>query len=81
MFQVSLEDCLTEVFVNVSPRRCWEMVREKVNQEISRQHKSGRPNLPPLQPHGSLDGLEMFGFSSPSIVQVRYSFSINLNDV
>uniref|UniRef100_A0A5B6Z7D0 Uncharacterized protein n=2 Tax=Davidia involucrata TaxID=16924 RepID=A0A5B6Z7D0_DAVIN len=26
--------------------------------------------LPPLQPPGSLDGLEMFGFSSPAIVQV-----------
>ncbi|KAF2306994.1 hypothetical protein GH714_023143 [Hevea brasiliensis] len=26
-------------------------------------------NLPPLQPPGSLDGFEMFGFSSPAIVQ------------
>ncbi|KAL9677371.1 hypothetical protein QQ045_005600 [Rhodiola kirilowii] len=69
LFMVSLEDCLTEVFVHVSAARCWEMVRDKVNQEISRQHKLGRPGLPPLQPPGSLDGLEMFGFSSPSIVQ------------
>uniref|UniRef100_A0A2P2KJF8 Uncharacterized protein n=3 Tax=Rhizophora mucronata TaxID=61149 RepID=A0A2P2KJF8_RHIMU len=45
------------------------MVRERVNQEITKQHKLGRANLPPLQPPGSLDGLEMFGFSSPAIVQ------------
>lgn len=47
------------------------MVRERVNQEITRQHKLGRLNLPPLQPPGSLDGFEMFGFTSPSIVQVN----------
>uniref|UniRef100_A0A7N0TJ12 Lysine-specific demethylase JMJ16 n=1 Tax=Kalanchoe fedtschenkoi TaxID=63787 RepID=A0A7N0TJ12_KALFE len=69
LFMVSLEDCLTEVFVHVSATRCWEMVRDKVNQEISRLHKLGRLNLPPLQPPGSVDGLEMFGFSSPSLVQ------------
>ncbi|KAJ4834158.1 hypothetical protein Tsubulata_008141 [Turnera subulata] len=69
LFMVSLEDCPSEVFVHVSAGRCWEMVRERVNQEISKQHKMGRMNLPPLQPPGSLDGLEMFGFSSPAIVQ------------
>ena len=47
------------------------MVRERVNQEITRQHKLGRLNLPPLQPPGSLDGFEMFGFTSPAIVQVN----------
>ncbi|KAF8388696.1 hypothetical protein HHK36_025376 [Tetracentron sinense] len=49
--------------------RCWEMVRERVNQEIMKQHKLGRIKPPPLEPPGSLDGLEMFGFSSPTIVQ------------
>lgn len=48
-----------------------ELVRDKVNQEITRQHKMGRLNLPPLQPPGSLDGFEMFGFTSPAIVQVN----------
>jgi hypothetical protein len=69
-FQVSLEHYPNEVFIHVSAARCWEMVRERVNQEITKQHKTGRTNLPPLQPPGSLDGFEMFGFSSPAIVQV-----------
>ncbi|GAV82986.1 LOW QUALITY PROTEIN: JmjC domain-containing protein/JmjN domain-containing protein/zf-C5HC2 domain-containing protein/FYRN domain-containing protein/FYRC domain-containing protein/CRM1_C domain-containing protein [Cephalotus follicularis] len=69
LFMVSLEHCPGEVFVHLSASRCWEMVRERVNQEITKQHKLGRMNLPPLQPPGSLDGFEMFGFSSPAIVQ------------
>ncbi|XP_062006554.1 putative lysine-specific demethylase JMJ16 [Rosa rugosa] len=69
LFMVSLDQCPGEVFIHNSVGRCWEMVRERVNQEISRHHKLGRPNLPPLQPPGSLDGFEMFGFTSPVIVQ------------
>lgn len=59
------------MFVHGSAARCWDMVRERVNQEITKQHKSGRLNLPPLQPPYSLDGFEMFGFTSPAIVQVN----------
>lgn len=69
LFMVSLEHCPSEVFIHVSAAKCWEMVRERVNQEITKQHKLGRMNLPPLQPPGSLDGFEMFGFSTPAIVQ------------
>ncbi|XP_058002667.1 putative lysine-specific demethylase JMJ16 isoform X2 [Hevea brasiliensis] len=69
LFMVSMEHCPSEVFIHISATRCWEMVRERVNQEITKQHKLGRMNLPPLQPPGSLDGFEMFGFSSPAIVQ------------
>ncbi|CAN1246950.1 Putative lysine-specific demethylase JMJ16 [Linum grandiflorum] len=69
LFMVSVEQRPAEVFVHVSATRCWEMVRERVNQEIAKQHKLGKQNLPPLQPPGSLDGFEMFGFSSPTIVQ------------
>ncbi|XVF42295.1 hypothetical protein PTKIN_Ptkin01aG0349800 [Pterospermum kingtungense] len=69
LFMVSVEHCPSEVFIHVSAARCWEMVREKVNQEITKQHREGKTNLPPLQPPGSLDGFEMFGFSSPAIVQ------------
>ncbi|XP_030460644.1 putative lysine-specific demethylase JMJ16 isoform X1 [Syzygium oleosum] len=69
LFMVSLEHCTSEVFVHVSPTKCWEMVRERLNSEIAKQHKMGKMNLPPLQPPGSLDGFEMFGFSSPAIVQ------------
>ncbi|XP_031282041.1 putative lysine-specific demethylase JMJ16 [Pistacia vera] len=69
LFMVSLEQSPSEVFIHISAARCWEMVRDRVNQEIAKQHKLGRTNLPPLQPPGSLDGFEMFGFSSPAIVQ------------
>ncbi|CAO2833156.1 unnamed protein product [Amaranthus hypochondriacus] len=70
LFMVSLEHCSNEVFLHMSPTKCWEMILERVNQEISKQHKLGKTKLPPLQPPGSLDGLEMFGFTSPAIVQV-----------
>ncbi|GAB2228853.1 hypothetical protein Drorol1_Dr00022984 [Drosera rotundifolia] len=69
LFMVSIEHCSSEVFAHVSPIRCWDMVRERVNQEIAKQNKLGKMNLPPLQPPGSLDGLEMFGFTSPTIIQ------------
>lgn len=71
-----MEDRPNEVFIHVSAARCWEMVRERLNLEIAKQHKLGKQNLPPLQPPGSLDGFEMFGFSSPAIVQVRKAGSI-----
>ncbi|KAG6430265.1 hypothetical protein SASPL_108329 [Salvia splendens] len=67
LFMVSVEHCPSEVYFHVSAARCWELVRDRVNQEIAKQHKLGRQNLPPLQPPGSLDGMEMFGFSSPAI--------------
>ncbi|XP_060184371.1 lysine-specific demethylase JMJ18 isoform X1 [Lycium barbarum] len=69
LFMVSLEHCPNEVFVHLSAVKCWDMVRERVNQEISKKHKLGILRLPPLQPPGSLDGMEMFGFSSPAIIQ------------
>lgn len=69
LFMVSAEQCPHEVFFHVSATKCWDMVRERVNQEIRRQHNLGRVNLPSLQPPGSLDGLEMFGLTSPKIIQ------------
>ncbi|GAB4836091.1 hypothetical protein Ancab_001008 [Ancistrocladus abbreviatus] len=69
LFMVSLEHCPSEVFIHVSPGRCWELVRERVNQEIAKQHKLGKKKLPPLQPPCSLDGLEMFGFTSLAVIQ------------
>ncbi|GJM87294.1 hypothetical protein PR202_ga03234 [Eleusine coracana subsp. coracana] len=73
LFMVTLENCPGEVFINLSPTKCWNMVRERLNIEIRRQLVTGRANLPTLQPPGSVDGLEMFGFLSPAIVQVRQS--------
>lgn len=66
-----MEDNPSEVFIHVSAARCWELVRDRVNEEITKQHKLGRKKLPPLQPPGSVDGMEMFGFSSPAILQVK----------
>ncbi|KAL7109075.1 hypothetical protein ACP275_06G152700 [Erythranthe tilingii] len=70
LFMVYVENNPNEVFGHVSASRCWEMVRERVNQSITKQRKLGKTKLPPLQPPGSLDAIEMFGFSSPPILQV-----------
>ncbi|XP_042486913.1 lysine-specific demethylase JMJ18-like [Macadamia integrifolia] len=69
LFMVTMEQCPSEVFIHLSASKCWELVRERVNQEIRKQQTLRRMDLPPLQPPGSLDGLEMFGFSSPAIIQ------------
>ncbi|ERM99257.1 probable lysine-specific demethylase JMJ14 [Amborella trichopoda] len=69
LFKVVVEDCPTESFSHSSARDCWELVRERLNQEILRQRSLGKHNVPPLLSPESLDGLEMFGFSSPSIIR------------
>ncbi|KAF9589834.1 hypothetical protein IFM89_028769 [Coptis chinensis] len=63
VFKVTVEDLPNETFTDVSAQKCWEMVVDRLNKEISK-HQS--PALKPLQ---SVNGLEMFGFFSPSIVQ------------
>ncbi|KAM0001779.1 putative chromatin remodeling & transcription regulator FYR family [Helianthus debilis subsp. tardiflorus] len=77
LFMVSPENYPSEVFIYFSPVKCWEMVRERINHEISEQHKLGKANLPVLPPPGSLDGMEMFGFSSPFILQGIQSIDRN----
>lgn len=69
LFMVQVEQCTSEIFIHVSPDRCWDMVRERVNHEIRCQHSLGKFNVPTLQPPGSIDGLDMFGLSSPAIIQ------------
>ena len=66
-----MENCPNEVFIHLSATRCWDMVRERVNIEIKKQHNLGRAGVPALQLHGSIDGLEMFGLTSPSIIKVQ----------
>ncbi|EEC78664.1 hypothetical protein OsI_18782 [Oryza sativa Indica Group] len=73
LFMVKLENCPGEVFINLSPTKCWNMVRERLNMEIRRQLNMGKSNLPTLQPPGSVDGLEMFGLLSPPIVQAIWA--------
>ncbi|KAJ8497639.1 hypothetical protein OPV22_008191 [Ensete ventricosum] len=70
LFMVVVEQCPSEVFLHVSATKCWDMVRERVNQEIEKQQKMAMLNLPSLQPPGSVDGLEMFGLLSPAVIQV-----------
>ncbi|KAG0497186.1 hypothetical protein HPP92_001877 [Vanilla planifolia] len=70
LFKVSLEGSPEETFLHSSPAACWDLVRQRLNQEIKRQGGVGSQDLPPLQPPGSIDGLEMFGFLSPSIVEM-----------
>ncbi|KAK1260605.1 putative lysine-specific demethylase JMJ14 [Acorus gramineus] len=69
LFKVSVESSPLEAFTDVSATQCWENVQMRLNQEITRQQNLGRRGLPPLQPLGSLDGLEMFGFLSLEIAQ------------
>ncbi|GFQ07428.1 lysine-specific demethylase jmj18 [Phtheirospermum japonicum] len=70
LFKVTLEEQPNETFVRGSADQCWEMVLQRLNQEITRQRRLGsNQGLPPLQPSSSINGLEMFGFHSPSIVQ------------
>ncbi|XP_039116834.1 lysine-specific demethylase JMJ703-like isoform X3 [Dioscorea cayenensis subsp. rotundata] len=69
LFMVTLEQCPSEVFIHVSASKCWELVRERVNSEISRQRIMGRFNLSSLEPLESIDGLKMFGLTSPDIIQ------------
>ncbi|KAL6561896.1 hypothetical protein OROGR_002903 [Orobanche gracilis] len=66
---VTLEEQPNETFVRGSAEQCWELVVQRLNQEIVRQRCSGKQGLPRLQPSSSINGLEMFGFYSPSIVQ------------
>lgn len=56
--------------MHVSAEECWEMVLKRLNQEIMAQRSLGQQGLPPAQSSSSINGLEMFGFCSPAIVQV-----------
>ncbi|KAK1431364.1 hypothetical protein QVD17_07821 [Tagetes erecta] len=77
LFMVSPENNRSEVFIHLSPVKCWDMVRERINHEISEQHVLGKSNLPPFQDPGSLDGMEMFGFSSTFILRGIQSIDRN----
>ncbi|KAI3816254.1 hypothetical protein L1987_15947 [Smallanthus sonchifolius] len=69
VLQEQFSDYSVEDAIHLSPIKCWGMVCERINHEISKQHKLGKSNLPPFQAPWSLDGIEMFGFSSPFILR------------
>ncbi|KAJ6423173.1 hypothetical protein OIU84_024160 [Salix udensis] len=67
LFKVSLEKFPGETLAaDISIQKCWEMVVQRLNDEIGRRNSLGEGNLPPSQ---SINGIEMFGFLSPPIVQ------------
>ena len=51
--------------MDVSADKCWELVLQRVNQQIVNDGKLG---LEPIK--RVIDGLEMYGLSYPAIVQV-----------
>ncbi|KAF3581915.1 hypothetical protein DY000_02035273 [Brassica cretica] len=63
-FKVTLEEAhQDESFSAGSAQACWEMVLQKVNEEIKKRRER---NIHTLE---SINGLQMFGFLSPSIIQ------------
>ncbi|CAA7020889.1 unnamed protein product [Microthlaspi erraticum] len=70
LFRVSLEECPSENFSNVSAEKCWQMVIQRLKLEIIKKCDQPVDTLTSLQPLDSINGLEMFGFLSPHVVQV-----------
>ncbi|CAN6351393.1 unnamed protein product [Urochloa humidicola] len=69
LFKVTLEQVPNVSFTHTSPTRCWDSVRDMVNEEIIKLQKIGKCGLPDLLLPDSVNGLEMFGFLSPQIMQ------------
>ncbi|XP_038679857.1 lysine-specific demethylase JMJ18-like isoform X2 [Tripterygium wilfordii] len=69
LFKVTLEEHPNESFTTASAEECWKMVLQRVNKEIARRKNSGERHLPPVQAAQSINGLEMFGFLSPPIIE------------
>ncbi|KAI9126499.1 hypothetical protein K1719_002095 [Acacia pycnantha] len=69
LFKVSMEKHPNENFMTMSAEKCWESVLQKVNREIIKRKSLGEITLPPLELLQSINGLQMFGFLSPSIIQ------------
>lgn len=67
--QVTLEESPGENFTDVSATKCWDMVVQRINREIKR-HNLRLGGTLPGQLLKEIDGLEMFGFLSPHVIQV-----------
>uniref|UniRef100_A0A1J3JHA2 Lysine-specific demethylase JMJ18 n=1 Tax=Noccaea caerulescens TaxID=107243 RepID=A0A1J3JHA2_NOCCA len=63
LFKVTLEESPDESFCNVSAHQCWEMVLQRVKDTCT---SLGLPTSPRFE---GINGLQMFGFLSPSIVE------------
>jgi histone demethylase JARID1 len=69
---VAVEELPEISFTHTSPIQCWDSVRDRVNEAIKKQHRAGKSGVPALLSTDSVDGLEMFGFFSPPIIQVIF---------
>ncbi|KAJ3698559.1 hypothetical protein LUZ61_002264 [Rhynchospora tenuis] len=73
LFKVTLEGESKDIcFTEASPNRCWDLVTKKLNAEISRLSDSSI-----LVACGPVNGLEMFGFTSPNIIQALEALDPN----
>jgi histone demethylase JARID1 len=70
--QVAVEDLPEISFTHTSPIQCWDSVRDRVNEEIKKQYRDGKSGVPALLSTNSVNGLEMFGFFFPPIIQVTF---------
>ncbi|VAH15447.1 unnamed protein product [Triticum turgidum subsp. durum] len=68
LFRVAVEEFPEVYFTHTSPMQCWDSVRDRVNEEIKKQCTAGKS--PALLSNDSVNGLEMFGFLSPPIIEV-----------
>ncbi|KAL8125226.1 hypothetical protein AgCh_012778 [Apium graveolens] len=66
--KVTLDESPSKSIVNTSVKKCWETVMDELNQEFSRRQSLGNAISPFLDPQ-SINGLAMFGFLSPHIIQ------------
>ncbi|KAK7359064.1 hypothetical protein VNO77_01010 [Canavalia gladiata] len=69
LFKVTMEEHPSEAFVHTSAGKCWETVLDRLNNEITRRKSLGEPELLPLELQQGINGHQMFGFLSPSIIQ------------
>ena len=65
-----MEEHPSEAFTDTTADKCWESVLKRLHHEIIRQRSLGELELPPLELLKSINGLRMFGFHLPSIIQV-----------
>uniref|UniRef100_A0A452Y7I1 JmjC domain-containing protein n=1 Tax=Aegilops tauschii subsp. strangulata TaxID=200361 RepID=A0A452Y7I1_AEGTS len=70
LFRVAVEEFPEVSFTHTSPMQCWDSVRDRVNEEIKKQCRAGKSGVPALLSNDSVNGLEMFGFISPPIIEV-----------
>ncbi|KAF1892402.1 hypothetical protein Lal_00010867, partial [Lupinus albus] len=69
VFKVTMEECPSETFTDISVDKCWESVLKRLHNEITRRRSLGEQQLPPLELLRNINGLRMFGFLLPSITQ------------